>query len=73
MCLQRVEPAHPFHIFIPAQGREKNVEDRTEISFLIKDVDQKLHIYAMWAIQNLVMCWLQRRLKNIAFQNGPIH
>ena len=73
MCLHRVQLAHPFHIHIPAHGREKNVEQRTEISLPTKDVDQKLHIYAMWAIQNLVMCWLQRRLKNITFQNGPIH
>lgn len=55
----------------PWEGENK--EDRTEISFLIKDVNQKLHIYATWAIQNLVMCQLQRRLKNIASQNGPIH
>ena len=73
MCLHRVQLAHPFHIHIPAHGREKNVEDRTEISLLIKDVDQKLHIYAMWAIRNLVMSWLQRRLKNTTFWNGPIH
>lgn len=54
-----VQLAHLFYICIPAQRRKKKVERRNQVP------------HAGYA--ELVTYGLQRRLKNVAFRDGPIH